>query len=248
MTHDEARELLELYQLGVLDEADRREVDEHLKTGCVDCRKALAGVAAFNASILASVPLVEPPPRVRERVLAAVTPPKARPKAQPHYLPWMAMAAALALAVWLGNEARVKNELLAVARHQVETVTKERDGLNSALTFLSAPETRPVGTREDIAKPRGLYFVNPQSGILLIATNLPVLPAGRTYQMWLIPKGQAPVSAGLFKPDVRGGAVHIQPGAVDVANAAAVAISVEPEAGSTAPTTTPLLVTPVAGI
>lgn len=248
MMCDDIRDLLELYTLGVLDEAEREHVEEHLKTGCATCTRALGTASELNASILASVPLVDPPARLRDRVVGMVAPPKPKPKAQPHYLPWMAMAAALALAVWVGSEARQKNQELAAEREQLRTLTAEKQQLDAALTFLRDPETRPVGTREGLNKPRGLYFVNAQGGLLLIASNLPQLPTGKTYQMWLIPKGQAPRPAGLFRPDARGGAVHIQPGAVDIANAAAVAITVEPEGGSTAPTTTPMLVTPVAGI
>jgi anti-sigma-K factor RskA len=85
-------------------------------------------------------------------------------------------------------------------------------------------------------------------GVLLIASNLPALAPGRTYQMWLIPKGGAPRPAGLFRSDARGGAVHILESAVDVAGTGAMAISVEPEGGSVQPTTTPIIVAPVAGL
>lgn len=249
MTCQEARELLELYLLGTLDEAERRDVEEHLATGCERCARDLKAAADLNASVLASVPLVDAPGRLRERILAMVTPPtKVRPRPQPHYLPWLAAAAMLVLAVWLGNEARDKNDELAAVTRDKETLEQQKKQLDAALTFLRDPETRPVNAKEDLSKPRGTYFVNAQGGLLLIASNLPQLPAGKAYQMWLIPKGGAPRPAGLFKPDPRGGAVHVQPGAVDVANAAAVAITVEPEAGSTAPTTTPFLVTAVAGI
>lgn len=247
MTCGEVRELLELYHLGTLDDDERREVGAHLRTGCVECAKALAAAAELNASILAGVPLVEPPPRLRERVVGMVAPPRPKPKAQPHFLPWMAMAAALALVVWLGSQARLKNRELEEAHRQLRALTAEKQEMDAALTFLRDPETRPAGGREDPAKPRGIYFVNARRGLLLIASNLPSLPAGKTYEMWLIPKGQAPRPAGLFRPDAGGGAVHIQPGGVDVANVAAVAVTVEPEGGSPAPTTAPFLVTPVAG-
>jgi hypothetical protein len=248
MTHQEAVELLELYLLGTLDEDDQQGMEEHLATGCRDCARGLQEAADVNASILASVPLVDPPGRLRDRILSIVDPPKPKPRAQPHYLPWMAAAAAVALTVWVGREARDKNEQLTAAREQVRTLTDQKQQLDTALAFLSDPQTRPVNAKEDLSKPRGTYFVNAQSGLLLIASNLPALPPGKIYQMWLIPKGGAPKPAGLFRPDAKGGAVHVQPGAVDVPNAAAVAITVEPESGSAAPTTTPFLVTPVAGL
>ena len=51
--------------------------------------------------------------------------------------------------------------------------------------------------------------------MLLIASNLPPAPAGKIYEMWMIPKGGKPVPAGLFQSESTGAAMHIQPGPVD---------------------------------
>jgi anti-sigma-K factor RskA len=83
---------------------------------------------------------------------------------------------------------------------------------------------------------------------MLIASNLPAPAAGRAYAMWVIPKGQSPRPAGVFRPDANGSAVHLQTGPVDLDATAAFAITEEPESGSAAPTTTPFLVTPAAGL
>jgi anti-sigma-K factor RskA len=96
--------------------------------------------------------------------------------------------------------------------------------------------------------PRGNVFVNPASGVLLIASNLPALESGKTYEMWVIPKGGAPKPAGLFQSDKQGNAVHLLSGPIDAAATGAIAVSVEPEAGSQAPSTTPIIVAPVAGL
>jgi anti-sigma-K factor RskA len=90
-------------------------------------------------------------------------------------------------------------------------------------------------------------LLNPAKGVMFIATNLPALPRGRTYEMWVIPKGGAPKPAGLFQSDERGNAVHVQPGPVDLATTSAVAVSVEPESGSAAPTSQPIIIAPAAG-
>ena len=42
--------------------------------------------------------------------------------------------------------------------------------------------------------------------------------------------------------------MHILSGPLDVATLGAVAVTLEPEAGSSAPTTTPIIVAPVAGL
>ena len=71
-------------------------------------------------------------------------------------------------------------------------------------------------------------------GVLLIASNLPALPAGKTYEMWVIPKGGMPRPAGLFQSGPQGTAMHILPGAVDPT--VTLAVTVEPDSGSASPT------------
>jgi anti-sigma-K factor RskA len=93
--------------------------------------------------------------------------------------------------------------------------------------------------------PRGNIFVHSRLGVLLIASNLPPLPAGRTYEMWVIPtKTSAPRPAGLFLSDAQGSAINLLPVPLDALYA--VAVSVEPESGSPAPTNIVIAPVPVA--
>ena len=77
--------------------------------------------------------------------------------------------------------------------------------------------------------------MNPTSGVLLIATNLPPAPAGKAYEMWIIPKGAKPVPAGMFQSQADGTAMHVQRGPVDV-NGVTIAVTLEDEAGAAQPT------------
>jgi anti-sigma-K factor RskA len=61
--------------------------------------------------------------------------------------------------------------------------------------------------------------------------------------MWIIPKGGKPIPAGMFYSDDNGSAMHMQRN-VDP-NAGLVAVTLEPEAGSQQPTSTPLFAVPV---
>jgi anti-sigma-K factor RskA len=70
---------------------------------------------------------------------------------------------------------------------------------------------------------------------------LPQLQSNRTFQLWLIPAAGNPISAGIFRSDPDSSAVYVYPG--QTTNAAAVAVTVEPEGGSPQPTTTPFIVT-----
>jgi anti-sigma-K factor RskA len=242
MNCDEVRPLLELYALDVLDPEERADVAEHLQTNCAGCAEALSHAVALNAAILAAVPDQAPPASLRKKVIGLVRP--ARPSWLLQVVAGLAAALAFA-AVWLGIDNRGKSEQLAREGRVREALESELVRAEAALAFLRDPETRPASaSRPD--QPSGTYFINPKSGVLLIASRLPALRTGQTYQMWVIPKRQSPQPAGLFRPDDSGGAVHLQTGPLDPGAVQAFAITVEPEGGSPAPTTTPMLVSPVA--
>ncbi len=119
----------------------------------------------------------------------------------------------------------------------------------AALKFLNEPETKQVVFGQGQPKPpRGRVFVNPNRGVMLMVANLPQAPAGKLYELWLIPKTGAPQPAGLFQSDSQGNALYLREGLVDLSKTGAVAITLEPEAGSNAPTTTPLFVAPMSGL
>ena len=73
--------------------------------------------------------------------------------------------------------------------------------------------------------------------LAVLNVSLEAPPEGHTYQAWQIVDG-APVSVGVL--DTHNGQVAFS---ADLDRASAVALSVEPDGGSTAPTTTPILVT-----
>jgi anti-sigma-K factor RskA len=242
MSCETNRELLELYALGVLEPEERREIDEHLARECPMCTPALRDARRLNVDLLSSLPLETPSPALRARVLASVAPPQ-------RHLPvaWIALAAGLALGmVYLGLENQRRGREVIAREAENRELQARADQLGAALGFLRDPGTRPASARPGGNQPRGTYFVNPRSGIMLIASNLPIPAAGRAYEMWVIPKGGTPRPAGVFRPDASGSVVHLQAGPVDLATAQAFAITDEPESGSPAPTTQPFLITPAA--
>lgn len=72
---------------------------------------------------------------------------------------------------------------------------------------------------------------------LLVVENLPVLDAGKDYQLWVLdPSIAAPVSAGVFKVDAEGKVrITFKPNQT-IANAAKFAVSLEKEGGVLSPT------------
>ncbi|MEM8865141.1 MAG: zf-HC2 domain-containing protein [Planctomycetota bacterium] len=72
MLHNEAYRLLPDYVLDALDPAERREVDAHLDSGCVECQ---AELKSLHEALLALIDHegVEPPPaRVKEELLSRI--------------------------------------------------------------------------------------------------------------------------------------------------------------------------------
>jgi hypothetical protein len=241
MTCQELQEMFELYALGVLEAAEKSEIDAHLARGCENCHKALAGALALNAGVLSFVPDVTPPRRLKRRLLSSVG---------VHYPGWgwvwaLGAVCLLLVAGWLGVEERQRTVELADARRAVLEVNGERDRLTQALQFLSDPQTLPASFgKGQTAPPRGYVFLHPQMGVLLIASNLPAAGQGKTYEMWVIPKGGAPRPAGLFQSDGMR-ALYILNGPVDVSMIGTVAVTIEPAAGSSTPTLPIVIAAPI---
>jgi hypothetical protein len=81
-------------------------------------------------------------------------------------------------------------------------------------------------------------FIAPQQGFVFVGSGLPPIQSDRTFQLWLVPPSGAPQPAGLFRGQ-DSSAVYVSHSNVDLARTAAIAVSVEPQGGSAAPTTKP---------
>ncbi len=229
MTCEELRDMHELYALGVLDGDEKLEIEAHLQRGCAACRQSLSQAQAVNAVLLSSVPLVQPRARLKRHLMSSMG-------ILPASWTWAAALTAaclLVVALWMSDQERRRANELAQTRGDMMQVVTQRDRAFQALSFLNQPETRQVGFGKGA---RGNVYLNPSRGILLISSNLPRISAGKIFEMWVIPKGGAPRPAGLFQANPDGTAVHILAGALDLSSLDAVAVTVEPEAGSAAPT------------
>ena len=246
MNHAEMDEFYELYVLGVLEPELAAVIDAHLAENCEHCQSRIREALTVTASLASLAPLRQPPAALRERVLAsipsarkvvAMPAPPARPAAGGLYALSAACAALFLGCVWLGYQnGQIRTDLA--------NANRDRSTLEAALKSLSRSETKTVQFgRAD--QPHGRVFVNTPSGVVFVASSLPKLPAGRTFQLWLIPAAGGPKSAGVFQSDAQGNSVQLSPVTVDPGTKA-VAVSVEPQNGSPAPTTTPIIIIPLA--
>jgi anti-sigma-K factor RskA len=119
-------------------------------------------------------------------------------------------------------------------------IDRQRRDIEQSLRFaslLTSPTLRLVKLQstEKGAPAMGHAFVE-GSRVVFYASGLPALPAGRTYQLWLI-RGKSPaiVSGGLFAGGQQGAIVEFQDAQL-VPNITALAVTDEPANGSPLPT------------
>lgn len=250
MTCDELRGFYELYALGLLEDPERSEAAAHIGRNCPNCVPEYKKARELNAVLLASLPEAAPSPQLRRRILASVGAGPGRSGLMA-WLPYaLAIVPALIVGLVLAGRLRERDQQLAQRDASIRSAeAAHRDTLTrlqrseTVVSFLQAPDTRQVTFGKG---PQGRVLVHATRGVLLLANNLPPAGPGKAYEMWIIPKGGAPRPAGVFQSDPSGNALHIAAGPVDLGATGAIAVTVEPEAGSPAPTTTPFIVAPLA--
>jgi hypothetical protein len=242
MNCEDLRDHYDLYALDIAEEPERGEIRAHLDRGCAVCMTGVKRSLEISALVGTAANQAQPSPKLRRRILASV----GSNDKQFSWMPVLALVAALLLIVVgaslvvRGN--RAETALMALTRAQSAEIAR----LTQAFAIVSGPRTTEVSFGGAQPRPpEGKVFLNPARGVLLIASNLPRTPADKIYEMWIIPRGAKPVPAGLFQSQDDGSAMHVRPGIVDLASTAAVAVTVENQAGADQPTTTPLIVAAV---
>lgn len=239
MNCEELREFYELYALGVADEPERGEIRAHLNRGCEVCMGGVKRANEMAALLGGTSPAAPPSPKLRRRILASV----GFEQNKFGWAPFWAAAAVLSLvaAVYFSGREREFAEEARGLQDQIRNQTTELARLNEAFSILNGPDT--VVTSFGEKQPaKGKVFANPR-GVLLIASNLPQAPAGKAYEMWVIPKGAKPVPAGMFQSATDGTAMHLWRRTMTPGDT--VAVTMEVEAGVDAPTSAILIVAPL---
>jgi anti-sigma-K factor RskA len=253
---EEMLESVALYALGVLPREDAALVvafianDDDARREYLDLR-----VAADALGHAAEEPVDSArSSRMKERLMARVRSdaaagtviPRRLPAAYPAWMWGTGLAAAAAIVfslVSVVQDVNLRGDLATTQRRNAALQSQLGQSERVAgqdrrtLTDLLAPDAK----RYDVAAGT---IVRRRDRIYFAFSRLPALPKGRVYQAWVAPKGSTTVAPSVtFTPNADGVAVVALP--VDATRVGAVAVSVEPEGGSKAPTTKPAFVRPL---
>jgi anti-sigma-K factor RskA len=236
------------YALDALEGAELQDF-EALLGRSTEARREVAELQEVVAFLAYAAPVATPPASLRERVLREarqVRPIAAAQKPNANRLgmlvPYFALAAALAGIIVLGTRyvaQRDTNRTLAAAADTLRQALASRDVIIDALL---APEVATVKLSATGSPPSARMYWNRATGqVILAAFQLPPAREGRTYQLWGIARGGAPVSLGTFNTLATGEARHVvtAPAGLTIAVGA---VTEEPAGGSPQPTATPFLV------
>jgi len=245
MSHhrDEHLDLCAAYVLGVLDDAERRELEAHLAEGCERCETELRALSGGATVLAMSVPHVQAPAAVRGRVLAAigganVVPLPRRPRAQGATWAWAAAAALLAVAgVFAWRRGEGLSRQLAESRLKADALQRTLEEERRWANLLETPGARVVQLAPTPQGDRALaaqVVYDPASDRALVVAERMAAPSEKAYELWAI-TAAGPTSLGLVHADAGGRAVvrieHVShEGAV-----AAFAVSLESAGGSPDP-------------
>ena len=261
--HDRLRESAGLYVLDALEVTERSEFERHLRT-CADCTAEVRSLTSIAAALPYAVPLTDPPSSLRDRVVAVagrqtaapstVVPFTARRAKKPSsaFSPaWLSAAALLLLSIGLGGYALSLRRQITGLQAEVGDLTARLDRseqqvavavrsvavAEARMAVLTAPDMTQVDLQGQPVAPRasGRAFWSRTRGLVFTASDLPSLPAGRSYQLWVV-TAQTAVSAGLLEPDTTGRVAQAFNTPADLPRPVAIAVTDEPAGGVPAPT------------
>lgn len=181
------------------------------------------------------------------------------PKRAPRLSFWSyapAIAASI-VAVLLGVALYTQNQ---ASRSQLAELNQKLENAEQKLSELQAQLERERQERELLASPASAVFAlngtenmptakarlvfDPKTGkAMLFVEGLPDAPAGKVYQIWWITDPKKPAPGGTFKTNENGKGVLKDQIPPQFTNASIFAVTLEPEGGSTAPTSKPYLIT-----
>jgi anti-sigma-K factor RskA len=232
MTGCEHRETAASYVLGALPEEELERFVAHV-AGCEDCRATVASLQVAADALPLAAAQVAPAPELKDRIMTVVRsesellgarpgarePAPRRRRWRPPALAWRPLPVALGVAVLIA--VGVVGGVVLSGGDNTRTV-------QGTVLVASAPKAQAALELSDKASK-------------LTVSGMPPPPSGKVYQVWLKRPAQDPTpTRALFRVDSRGHAdVEIQPGRLK--GIEQVLVTAEPDGGSKAPTSNPVI-------
>jgi anti-sigma-K factor RskA len=235
------------YALDALTDDERAEFEKHLDR-CPSCAEEVRGLRE-TAARLAMATAVTPPPGMRQRVLAAAALTRQLPPTGRSPLPRsrgsrrrplsragltagiLALAAAVAF-------------LLVMQLSTSRQLQQARQDNSAIAAVLAAPDARIESLPATAGGTVTAVMSLRQEEAVVTTSDLPALPGTRVYQLWVMTSSGAAKSAGLLAFTSPGSTTPVL--ADGVLPGDRLGITVEPAGGTPQPTTTPVVVMPVA--
>ena len=238
-------ELSGAYALDALDDAERERFERHLQR-CPACADDVRRMTS-TATALAMAVAAEPPPGLKERVLAAASatpqlpplPPAAtarrrhgRRLTRSDWFPRLALGLAAA-----GVAAAVALAVVTVStQNRLDTVQAQNQQIAAVL---SAPDAQIATGTSSTGGTATVVLSYAEQKMIFTSSGFPPLPNAKVYELWLLSTGSAR-SAGLLPQPTDGKTAPVL--AAGLTSADKVGVTVEPAGGTSSPTTTPILV------
>jgi anti-sigma-K factor RskA len=224
MIDERMEEQASLHVLGALTPEEAYEFKKAM-TADPELQALVARLSKATGALAGSVPLADPPPQLRAKILAQVAPQQkvvALPERRTGFaawLPWSLAGCMAVLCLLLSLQDSRLKDTLAAQTHQISDLNQLAQSLESATnnlqqTVLALQETNRLvnlriamldsvlaGAPKAVAV--SLWDNSKQEGVF-VSQNLKPLPADRDYQLWVLDNGR-PVDAGVFRVDENGG-------------------------------------------
>ena len=253
MSHERWSDCAAAYALDSLDAGERTLFEAHL-SGCAECRHNVQEYRDVAGLLAHAAPTIAVPSNLGARVAQLVQQDGSDSKQvmrRRFSASWLAIAALFVLAA-TGAVIVYRTQVQADdLRARVAALTEQSEQMNaraartdSLMNLLTGHEVHVVSLAQGDQKPVMRVFWNHEaSRFIVTAFELPPAQPGKTYQLWAISNGKAPVSMGTFNTDANGDATAVLAVSDEVKNLGFInlcAVPQEPAGGSPQPTETPV--------
>jgi hypothetical protein len=267
LTHDEALDLAASFVLGALRDDEMAAVRAHLAS-CPESHDEFAELAGVVPVLHAAVQPVAPPPALKDRIMAAaaadleargqeaqgaaavpaapaaVPAPAGAGAARPSLFPrdrrqfglsWaLGIAAVLAIALLGAWNLSLQTQLTNAQAYERQVA--------AVLDAAARQDALTAVMRSDAADgPAGLAAVTSDGVMRIAMRDLAPTTGTEVYEAWLIAGEQAPVPLGEFQVDSTG-VGYLEAGGLPTEPGIVLALTREPNADATAPSSTPVSV------